>query len=137
MADHRTRWVCTLAALMSLTLVATSTPALRLTDLPFLLFLPAPYLALELLVWSERGRGRLSQLLFVAVLLLSLAGVTILALDSYRFHTLPEHRMVQRMAVITVPMLQSLAVISLALVLQAYRMLSGRGPSRGGRSRRS
>ena len=47
MADHPTRSVCTLAALTSLILVITGVPGVRMGDLPFLVFLLAPYLLLD------------------------------------------------------------------------------------------
>ncbi|WP_322774361.1 hypothetical protein [Synechococcus sp. CBW1107] len=59
------------------------------------------------------------------MLVLSLAGTILLGLDSYRFHTVPEHRLVQRMTVIVVPMLQSAAAIVIALMLQANRSRRG------------
>ncbi|MBC1261011.1 hypothetical protein FQK07_06930 [Synechococcus sp. BSF8S] len=117
--------MCTLAALTSLILVITGVPGVRMDDLPFLAFLLAPYLLLGLLAWRERGRRRLSAVLFVAVLVLSLAGTILLGLDSYRYHTVPEHRMVQRMTLIVVPMLQSFAAIMIGLMLQVNRSRRG------------
>ncbi|MEA5443628.1 hypothetical protein [Cyanobium gracile] len=125
-----------LAALASLVIVGTGTTGLRTGDLPFLAFLIAPYFGLGLLAWRERERPRLSNLLFVAVLVLSLGGTLLLGIDSYRFHTVPEHRLVQRMTILTVPMLQSTAVIAIALLLQVNRMLAGHGRAGTGRSSR-
>jgi hypothetical protein len=125
MADHPTWSVCTLAALTSLILVITGVPGVRMGDLPFLVFLLVPYLLLGLLAWRDRERRRLSAVLFVAVLVLSLAGTILLGLDSYRFHTVPAHRLVQRMTVIVVPMLQSAAAIVIGLMLQANRSRRG------------
>lgn len=127
MADRLTRRLCTLAAASSLILVVTSTTGLRRGDLPFLAFLLAPYLLLGLVAWRERERRLVSNLLFVAVLVLSLGGTILLGVDSYRFHTVPEHRLVQRMTILVVPMLQSTAAIAMGLVLQANRMLAGQG----------
>lgn len=108
-----------------LILVITGVPGVRMGDLPFLVFLLAPYLLLGLLAWRDRERRHLSAVLFVAVLVLSLAGTILLGLDSYRFHTVPEHRLVQRMTVIAVPMLQSAAAIVIGLMLQANRSRRG------------
>lgn len=105
--------LCMLAALASLVIVGMSTTGLRTGDLPFLAFL-VPAL----------------------VLVLSLGGTLLLGIDSYRFHTVPEHRLVQRMTILIVPMLQSTAVIAIALLLQAYGMLAGHGRAGAGRSRR-
>ncbi|MEA5474731.1 hypothetical protein VB716_10915 [Synechococcus sp. CCY9201] len=117
--------------------MVTSTTGLRSGDLPFLAFLVAPYLLLGLLAWRERERRSLSNLLFIVVLLLSLGGTILLGADSYRFHTVPEHRLVQRMTIIVVPMLQSMAAIAIGLLLQANRMLTGHRRAGAGRSRSS
>ncbi|QPN67219.1 hypothetical protein [Synechococcus sp. CBW1006] len=47
----------------------------------------------------------------------------LLGLDSYRFHTVPEHRQVQRMTIILVPMLQSTLAIAIGLMLQTSRIV--------------
>ncbi len=70
------------------------------------------------------------------MLVLSLGGTILLGIDSYRFNTVPEHRLVQRMTIIFVPMLQSTAAIAVALLLQTNRMLAGHGRGGAGRSRR-
>lgn len=121
MADRCTRGVCALAALTSLLLVITSVPGLRLGDLPFLLFLLAPYVLLGWLAWRERQRRTLSAVLLGATLLLSLAGTLLLGLDSYRFHTVPEHRLVQRFTIVVVPMLQAAAVVVIGMVIRIMR----------------
>ncbi|CAK6692460.1 hypothetical protein ICNINCKA_01217 [Synechococcus sp. CBW1107] len=121
---------------MSLILVITGGPGVRMGDLPFLVFLLAPYLLLGLLAWRERERRLLSAVLCVAVLVLSLAGTILLGLDSYRFHTVPEQRLVQRMTVIVVTMLQSATAIVIGLMLQANRLLAGHGGEGASRSRR-
>lgn len=115
----------------------TSTTGLRSGDLPFLAFLVVPYLVLGLLAWRERQRRRHSNLLFIVVLLLSLGGTILLGADSYRFHTVPEHRLVQRITIIVVPMLQSTAAIAIGLLLQADRVLTGQRRAGAGRSRSS
>ena len=56
--------------------------------------------------------------MFIAVLLVSLVGVTLFGVDSYHFHTVPAHRLVQRFSVITMPLLQSAGVLTIAAVLQ-------------------
>jgi len=136
-ADGRTWKLCTIAALTGLILVLTSTTGLRSGDLPFLAFLVVPYLVLGLLAWRERERRSHSNLLFIVVLVLSLGGTILLGADSYRFHTVPEHRLVQRMTILVVPMLQSTAAIAIGLLLQANRMLTGQRRAGAGRSRSS
>jgi hypothetical protein len=136
-ADGRTWKLCTIAVLTGLILVLTSTTGMRSGDLPFLAFLVVPYLVLGLLAWRERERRSHSNLLFIVVLVLSLGGTILLGADSYRFHTVPEHRLVQRMTIIVVPMLQSTAAIAIGLLLQANRMLTGQRRAGAGRSRSS
>lgn len=70
------------------------------------------------------------------MLVLPLGGTILLGTDSYCFNTVPEHRLVQRMTIIFVPMLQSTAAIAVALLLQTNRMLAGHGRGGAGRSRR-
>jgi hypothetical protein len=48
----------------------------------------------------------------------SLVGVTLFGVDSYHFHIVPAHRLVQRFSVITIPLLQSAGVLTIAAVLQ-------------------
>ncbi len=70
------------------------------------------------------------------MVVLSLGGTSLLGIDSYHFHNVPEHRLVQRMTIIFVPMLQSTAAIAVALLFQTNRMLAGHGRGGAGRSRR-
>ena len=49
--------------------------------------------------------------------------MSLLGLDSHRFHTVPEHRLVQRVTIIVVPMLQSTLAIAIGLMLQASRIV--------------
>jgi len=117
--------VCALAALISLILLATSTPGLRPSDVPFLGLVVAPYALLGLLALRVRGRRTVSRLLFVVALILALAGTALFGWDSYQYHTVPEHRLVQRMTLIAVPVLQSLAVALTGLILLAVRGTAG------------
>ena len=104
--------VCILAALISMILAVTSTSGARASDVPFLGFLVFPYVLMGLLSRWQRSRRRRSAVVFSAVLLLSLGGISLLGFDSVRFHTVPEHRMVQRFTVIVVPLLQSAATLA-------------------------
>jgi len=114
-----------LAALISLILLATSTPGLRPSDVPFFGLVVAPYALLGVLARWVRGRRTVSRLLFVVALILALAGTALFGWDSYQYHRVPEHRLVQRMTVIAVPVLQSLAVALTGLMLLVVRGTAG------------
>lgn len=117
--------VCILAALISMILAVTSTSGARASDVPFLGFLVFPYVLMGLLSWWQRSRRRRSAGVFIAVLLLSLGGILLLGIDSFRFHTMPDHRMVQRFTMIAVPLLQTTATLAIALVLQLSSLVKG------------
>ncbi len=112
-----TQCLCFLAALICIILAITSASGLRADDMPFLGFLVFPYLLMGMLSWWQRSRRRRSAVVFIAALLLSLAGISLLGFDSIHFHTVPEHRLVQRLTVIVVPLLQTAAALALAVVL--------------------
>lgn len=116
------RWsilLCCLATALSLILItSSSSTGLRSSDLPYLLLVAVPYWLLGVLAAWQRRRQRSSAPVFIAVLLVSLVGVTLFGVDSYHFHTVPAHRLVQRFSVITIPLLQSAGVLTIAAVLQ-------------------
>lgn len=106
--------VCGLAAFLTLALPLASVPRWRFSDVPFLVFAVSPYLALAVLAAGRRRRWGWS--LFGLTVALSLAGVGCFAVDSWMFHTVAEHRFVQRFTVIVVPMLQLMIVAPIALI---------------------
>jgi hypothetical protein len=116
------RWsilLCCLATALSLILItSSSSTGLRSSDLPYLLLVAVPYWLLGVLAAWQRRRQRSSAPVFIAVLLVSLVGVTLFGVDSYHFHIVPAHRLVQRFSVITIPLLQSAGVLTIAAVLQ-------------------
>jgi hypothetical protein len=112
--------LCSGSALLTLVLALTSVPRWRGSDVPFLLFALTPYLALGALAAGLRHSRRWAWGLFGLTVVLSLAGVGCFAVDSWMFHTVAEHRMVQRFTVIIVPMLQLAALVPLAVTALAW-----------------
>jgi hypothetical protein len=108
--------VCGCAALLTLVLPLTSVPRWRGSDVPFLVFALTPYLVLAALAAGLRRSRRWAWSLLGLAVVLSLAGVGCFAVDSWMFHTVAEHRMVQRFTVIVVPMLQLATLAAFALM---------------------
>jgi hypothetical protein len=109
--------VCIVAACITLILLLTSTPHLRPGDVLFVALALSPYLAIGLLAWASRSDRIVSAVLFAIAALLALGGILLLAWDSYQYHLVAEHRMVQRMTVLVVPLLQWAAALPVFLVL--------------------
>lgn len=124
---------CAWAAVVTAMLIGTSIPKLSPAALIAAAFAAVPYLLLALLAWWQRsGRGGSWLLLAVAVLL-SVGGLSLFAYDSYRYHTVAEHRMVQRMTILVVPMLQLAVTAAAGLVLWVKRLMTAH---RSGRRKR-
>ena len=107
---------CGGSALLTLVLALSSVPSLRGSDIPFLLLAVTPYLALAALAAGLPRSRRCAWSLFGLAVVLSVAGVGCFAVDSWMFHTVAEHRMVQRFTVIVVPMLQLATLATFALM---------------------
>jgi hypothetical protein len=58
--------------------------------------------------------------------LLSVGGLSLFAYDSYRYHTVAENRMVQRMTILVVPMLQFAVTVGAGLALWVKRAIGAR-----------
>jgi hypothetical protein len=86
-----------------------------------LAFALGPYLALGLTAWWQSRRKIASRVLFTVAVVLALGGLSFFGLDSYQYHTVPHHRMVQRMTVLVVPLVQWVVVIVAALALAVSR----------------
>jgi hypothetical protein len=56
-------------------------------------------------------------------------GLYVFGEDSYRYHTEPQYRMVQRMAVFFVPLLQWAVVLAVNLALLVWWLTARRGQS--------
>ncbi|MCP9841547.1 hypothetical protein KBY93_13010 [Synechococcus sp. J7-Johnson] len=94
------------------------------SDLPFLSFVIAPYLLLGLMTGSMSERGSTARILFIVTLLLSLLGMTLLALNAPPLYGDPEPGLAQAITMIGVPLLQCTAVIVLGLILLLRRMVA-------------
>jgi hypothetical protein len=122
-----TRLVCVLAAVIALLLLVTSGAGLRGGDVLALAFALSPYPVLAVLAGAQRGSLFVSRLLLTITVVLAVGGTCLLAVDSYRYHTIPEHRMVQRMTPLVVPMLQWVVVAPLGLGFLVKRAVSASG----------
>ncbi|QNI70343.1 hypothetical protein [Cyanobium sp. NS01] len=119
---HWSILLCCLATALSLILITSSSTGLRSSDLPYLLLVAMPYWLLGLLACWQRRRQRSSLPVFIAVLIVSFVGIILFGVDSYHFHTVPAHRLVQRFSVITIPLLQSASVLAIAAVLLTMQL---------------
>jgi uncharacterized membrane protein len=114
----RITWcVCTFAAAITLILCCTSRVGLAPGDVIVVAFVLGPYLLLGLLAWRQRGKAIASRVLLAVAVVLAAWGLYLFSLDSYRYHTVAEYRMVQRMTVLLVPLLQWAAVLLVGLGL--------------------
>ena len=119
--------VCLLAAVVETVLGCTSTASLSPGDALIVLFIIGPYLLLALFAWRQRGQQAASWVLLAVAVGMSAWGLYVLGEDSYRYHTEPQYRKVQRMAVFFVPLLQWAIVLLVGLALLVGRLGSRRG----------
>jgi len=132
MAPRLTIALCLLAAAVTAVLGCTSTAGLSASDAGVILFVIGPYAALGLFAWWQRGKAGVSRALLAVTAALATLGLFVFGMDSYRYHTEPQYRMVQRMAVFLVPLMQWAVVLMLGLVLVGMRVGSPRqAPPRG------
>ena len=111
-----TWFVCSAAAVITLMLGGTSKAGWT-TDVLAAGFVLGPYLLLGLLALGHRGKAIRSRVLLAVAVVLAAWGLYLFGLDSYRYHTVAEHRMVQRMTVLLVPLVQWAAVLLVGLGL--------------------
>jgi len=126
MVTRFTILICLLAAVIETILGCTSTAGLSPGDAIIVLFLIGPYLILGLFAWWQRDKATVSRVLFVLAYLLSAWGLYVSGVDSYRYHTEPQYRMVQRVWVFLVPMARWVVVFLFGLVLLGLRLGSRR-----------
>jgi hypothetical protein len=119
--------VCLLAAVVETVLGCTSSESLAPGDALIVLFVIGPYLLLALLAWRQRGQPAASWVLLAVAVGVSAWGFYILGEDSYRYHTEPQYRTLQRMAVFFVPLLQWAVVLVVGFALLVWRLASYRG----------
>lgn len=112
--------VCLLAAAVETVLGCTSTSSLTPGDAFIVLFVIGPYLLMALFAWRHRSQLAASWTLLAVAVSLSVWGLYLFGEDSYRYHTEPEYRMVQRMTVFFVPLLQWAVVLLVGLALLVW-----------------
>lgn len=117
---------CAFATLVTVMLISASIPSLPPDALIAVAFAAGPYPLLALLAWRERGDRVGSWVLLSVAVLLSVGGLSLFAYDSYRYHTVAEHRMVQRMTILVVPMLQFAVTVGAGLALWVKRAIGAR-----------
>ena len=120
LVERATRAVCIVAATFSLIINCVRTSSLQSSDLPFLALIIAPYLLLGLMAGRVSNRSMSARILFIATLVLSLAGMAVLSLSSPHPSTGPEPGLAQTVIMIGVPLLQlgGVALVGLALLLR-------------------
>jgi hypothetical protein len=127
--------VCLLAAVVETVLGCTSTAGLTSGDVLIVLFVISPYLLLALFAWRQRGQPATSWTLLAIAVGLSAWGLYVSGEDSYRYHTDPQYRLVQRTAVFFVPLMQWAVVLLLVLALLVRWLNSPRGRPANGADR--
>ena len=109
--------VCLCAAVVETVLGCTSTAGLSPGDAIIVLFVIGPYLLLALFAWRQRGRPTASWVLLAVAVGMSAWGLYVFGEDSYRYHTEPQYRNLQRLAVFFVPLVQWAIVLVVGLGL--------------------
>jgi hypothetical protein len=112
--------VCLLTAVVETVLGCTSTAGLVPGDALIGLFLIGPYLLLALFAWRQRRQPAASWVLLAVAVGMSAWGLYFFGEDSYRYHTEPQYRVVQRSDVFFAPLLQwaLVLVVSLAFLVR-------------------
>jgi hypothetical protein len=117
MAPRITIALCLLAAVITTILGCTSTAGLSASDAGVILFVIGPYAALGAFARWQRGKAGVSRALLAVTAALATLGLFVFGTDSYRYHTEPQYRPGQRMAVFLVPLLQWAVTLAVGLVL--------------------
>jgi hypothetical protein len=119
--------VCLLTAVVETVLGCTSTAGLVPGDALIGLFLIGPYLLLAWFAWRQRRQPAASWVLLAVAVGISAWGLYVSGGDSYRYHTEPQYRMVQRSAVFFAPLLLWAVVLVVSLALLVRWLNSHRG----------
>ena len=98
--------VCLLSAIAETILGVTTSTRLSARDMVIVLFIVGPYLLLASLTWCHRGLWKGSWTLLAIAVIISASGLYIFGNHSYRWHTDPQFRKVQSMAIFFVPLVQ-------------------------------
>ena len=121
--------ICLFAAAVETVLGCTSTAGLSPGDALLVLFVIGPYLLLARFAWSRREETAASWVLLVSTAVLAAGGLYVFGEDSYQYHTKPEFRRIQRLAVFLVPIVQYGAVSFLWVGEFVWRLYSRRSPT--------
>lgn len=113
--------VCLLAASVEAVLGCTSTAGLSPADAFILLLVIGPYFLLSVLAWCHRHRLRAARAILVVAVLCALVGLTVWAIDSYRYHTEARYRQLLRIEGFLVALAQWLVAAGLAMWLRVRR----------------
>ena len=106
--------VCLLASAITTGVACLTATRLTAADVPILLFVVGPYLALAGLAWWQRRQPVMRMALLVVIAVLSLAGVALFGIDSYHFAREPPTRQTQHVAIFLVPLAQWLVIFVVA-----------------------
>ena len=107
--------VCLAAAAVTTGLACLTATRLSAADVPILLFVVGPYIALAGLAWWQRRQPVLRIALLVVIAVLSLAGLSLFGIDTCHFVNEPRNRQTQHMAVFLVPLAQWLVTFFAAI----------------------
>jgi hypothetical protein len=118
--------VCLLAAAITAGVACLTATRLTAADVPILLFVMGPYLALAGLAWWQRRQPVMRLALLVVIAVLSLAGVALFGIDSYHFAKERSNRQTQHVAIFLVPLAQWLVVFVIAPFVVAAAIVGRR-----------
>ncbi len=125
--------ICLSAAAVETVLGCTSTAGITPSDAITVLLVIGPYCLLGLFAWLHRRKKAVSWVLLSAAVALAAWGLYVYSVDSYRYHTEPTYRLVQRVAAFVVPLIQWAAVLAVGLGLLVLK--SRHKDASSGRSR--
>src|SRR5262245_35997240 len=106
--------VCLVAASITTGVACLTATRLTAADVPILLFVVGPYLALAGLARWQRRQPVMRIALLVVIVVLSLAGVALFGIDTWQFAIEPPNRQTQHLAVFLVPLAQWLVIFVVA-----------------------
>jgi hypothetical protein len=118
--------VCVLTAFAETVLGFTSSTRLSASDILVVLFIVGPYLLLASLAWCHRGLREGSWTLLAIAIGISAWGLFVFGDHSYRWHSDPQFRKVQSMAILFVPLVQW-AIVLLVGISSVIRLQTSRG----------
>ena len=129
----RTNWttgvslaMCLLAAVVTTGLACLTANRLSAADVPILLFVVGPYVVFAGLAWWQRRQPVMRVALLVVIAVLSLAGISLIGIDTWHFVNEPRNRQTQHVAVFLVPLAQWLVLFVVAPFVAAAAIVESR-----------